>query len=285
MITNTALIATYNCSQWTARKVDKQVTDEVTAQHGASKNSGKWDKLLANKRYMTPVQKIVNEARTYHYENTLVWGLKGQGLLPAANYFDYVQKMNEFKQRFETAVYGLLDTLDTVKEVAKEELNGMYKESDYPSREELESKFNFRITMMPVPESDFRVQLGATELAQLKAAAEQEITDRMTAAVADVWKRIEKALKHMKEKLTEDRIDKDGKAKAQIYRDSLFDNIGDLVALLPKLNVTNDPNIDSVCAEMSSLITDPNSVRRDALLRKRKAEEVDVVLNKFKAFM
>jgi hypothetical protein len=272
---NNSLIVTLSLSQWTARKLDKRVTDEVNESHGASADAGRYNKLLANKTFLLPIQQIVNKARTFHYTNTLCWGDNGDRLLPSANYFTYVQKVNEYKLEFEKAVEKFIDGIEDIKTTAKRELNGMYREDDYPSKYELECKFNYKVSMMPVPDTDFRVQIDAAELEKLKAAAQTEVTNRVDRAVGEVWDRVKETLTHMRNKLSEPEA---------IFRNTLFDNVGELVKLLPKLNFNNDPAINDVCKEMSSLLSDPDSVRGDAFIRSQKAADVSKVLNKFQGF-
>ena len=168
-----------------------------------------------------------------------------------------------------------LPTFATVINEARLRLNGMFKIEDYPSKIEIESKFDYRITFMPVPDTDFRVQLSDAEVERLKESVGLEITNRINEAVKDTWTRIKDQLQRMKERLS----DKDA-----IFRDSLFENLSDLLSLLPKLNVTNDANIAQVCNDMKALIASPEAVRSDVSLRLQKAKEVDNVLNKFGAF-
>jgi hypothetical protein len=276
MLQNTALIVTLSLSKWTARKLDKQVTDETNEAHGASKDAGRYNKLLANKEYLKPLEQVFNKTRTFHYENTLSWGDNGDRILPSVNYFTYIQKINELKIEAEKEIETFISVIDDIKARAKKELNGMYREADYPSKYELESKFNFKISMMPVPDTDFRVQLDASEIEALKKAAETEFSNRINKAAGEAWERIEKVLTHMKSVLND---------PEKIFRDSLFENVRDLITLLPKLNFNNDPAINDVCNEMSTLlIDDPNNIRENAMLRKRKAADADKVLNKFNSF-
>ena len=44
-----AVLVSVNISQWTARKLDREVTDEVNASHGAQKDAGRYNKLLLEK--------------------------------------------------------------------------------------------------------------------------------------------------------------------------------------------------------------------------------------------
>ena len=272
---NSALLVNFNASQWTARKLDKKITDEVNTSHSASQDAGRYNKLLFAKDKTEAISKVVNAARTYHYEVTLPWGDNGERLLTSAIYLAYVSKMSEFKNEFQDAVNYFLANYDAFMVEERVRLNGMFKESDYPSKSDIQEKFDFRTTFMPVPDSDIRVGLDDSEVSNLKVQIESEINSRLSNAVSNIWQRIKTQLSNMREKLNDEK---------GIFRDSLFENLKDLVALLPALNVTGDADIARVCIEMQGLVEDPNAVRTNKALRAAKAEEVEQVMNKFKGF-
>lgn len=275
MLQNNSLIVSLSVSSWTGRKLDKQITNEVHTNHNAADDAGRYNKLLVSKQHTDPITKVSSKARTFHYENTLAWGDNNERLLPSANYFTYVSKMNELKGEFEQAVEAFLRNYDNVIDEAKVRLNGMFRQADYPTRYEIESKFNYRTTFMPVPDGDFRIQLSDSEVEKLKAELGLEINNRLNAAVKGIWERISDQLKRMRERLQDTEA---------IFRDSLFENLNELLVLLPRLNVTNDPNIAAITKEMQTLTADPNAIRSNPTLRRDTANEVDKVLNKFNGF-
>ncbi len=275
MIQKSSLIVSLSMSQWSARKLDKKITEEVRDQHSAAQDAGRYNKLLVSKQHMEDVQKAVSSARTFHYENTLPWGDNNERLLPAKNYFEYVTEIAKLKRDFEYAVEGFIQNYDTVIQEARVRLNGMFREADYPSRADIVDKFGFKTTFMPVPENDFRLELSQDEIDKLKGDVEVEIGNRLRDAVSDIWTRIKEQLTHMKVKLRDDKA---------IFRDSLFENLKELVQLLPKLNVTDDPNLNLVCTEMAGILTSPEAVRANPDLRQIKADEVEKVLNQFNQF-
>lgn len=274
-IKNNSIVVSLSVSQWTARKLDKKITDEVNSQHNATNDAGRYNKLLVAKEFTEAVQKVANKARVFHYENTLCWGDNNERLLPSKNYFTYINEINKLKGEFQSAVAVFLSNYDNVIEDAKRRLNGMFREQDYPTRSEIEEKFGFKTTFMPVPDNDFRVQLSTDEVDKLRESLQAEITDRLTQAVDGIWDRIKEQLKAMKDRLSDEK---------SIFRDSLFENLKELIDLLPKLNVTNDINIAKVCNEMQKLVVAPDAVRNNTTLRNQKATEVNDILNKFGAY-
>lgn len=274
MLQEKAITVNLCINAWSARKHDKKITAEVEDQHQA-KDAGRYNKLLIAKEEMQKIQKATSAARTFHYENTLPWSNNGDRLLPAANYFDYVKKMQELKNDFETAVNVFLNNYDTVIEDAKIRLNGMFNAVDYPTKNEIGNKFGFKTDFFPLPETDFRISIGQAEINVLKMGMENAYNDRLRNAMQDIKTRIKEQLEHMKVKLSE---------KDAIFKNSLFDNLRDIINLMPKLNITGDMQVTEICNDMQTLLIDPQTVRDNSITRSRKAQEVENILNKFEDF-
>jgi membrane-bound lytic murein transglycosylase len=269
-----ALTVNLEINQWSARKHDKKITKEVEDTHNAT-DAGRYNKLLIAKEAIQKIQKAANAARLFHYENTLPWANNGDRLLPAANYFTYVTEMNRLKSEFEKEVTDFLANYSTVVDDAKIRLNGMFNSADYPSESEIKSRFGFKTEFMPLPDNDFRLNLSQTEINNLTLAVENSMKDRINNAVKNTWERIKEQLLHMKDRLSQP----DAK-----FHDSLFNNLRDIIELLPKLNVTNDAAISDICNEMQTLLVNPDAVRANSNLRADKANEVERLLNKFDSF-
>lgn len=269
-----SILVSLSISKWTARKHDKKITDEVKQQHNASDDAGRYNKMLAAKSDLEEIQKIEGEARNFHYDNTLPWG-ENERLLSAANYFNYLTEMGKLKSKFEIAKNDFIQKYPSIILEARIRLNGMFNEKDYPKAESIGDKFDFNFKFFPTPDTDFRVKLKDDEVQRLKAHFETEVTNRLAEAVKDIWTRIKDQLIAMRDRLSQ---------KDAIFRDSLFDNLKELVGLIPKLNVTGDADIQAACDEMVKLIADPDAVRKNSNLRNQKAEEVQDVLNKFNTF-
>lgn len=279
-IQSKALTVSLTVCQWSGRKLDKKITQEVNQQHNADDDAGRYNKLLIAKKYLDPIAKAANAARTFHMANTLPWADKGDRLLASANFLSYTKEMARFKSDFEREVTAFIAVYEDAKNDAKIRLNGMYNGNDYPNPVELKKCFEFDTCFLPLPEEDFRLELSQTEINALTKQVENTFKERISAAVSDTWDRIKEQLTHMKTKLRE--VKDDG--SAGVFRDSLFNNLRDLIDLLPRLNVTDDPNITKICEAMQVLLVDPEKVRTNSNLRAEKANEVDKIMNDFGQF-
>lgn len=260
-------------SQWAARKYDKKVTREVNEQHNAT-DAGRFNKSLIAREHLQVINKIANQARAFHYDNTLPWGDNGERLLPSENYFQYVEALARIKNEYETEVNKFSLAYPSMIDEAKINLNGLFNASDYPM--DIRTRFNMRTCFMPVADAqDIRVNLSEKEVNELKKYVTEEMQTRFAQAQQSIFERITEQMRLMHEKLNE----KDG-----IFRDSLFNNVLELVDMLPRLNVGNDQRITELCNDLNSLYTDPESVRKSKSLRKEKAQEVDSILSKIDSF-
>jgi len=266
-----AMLAALNVSQWTARKEDKKITKEVETAHNA-KDAGKYHKVLIAKESIQTIQKIVNEARIYHYTVTLPWNDNGERILTTALFFDYSRAIAKFKGQFETAVNSFLDNYPALIDAARTRLNGMFNQEDYPTIKKVKGKFSFSHQFTPIPStSDFRVDLQQEEIEKIKSALDARLKAREQEAVKDLWERLFSTVSHAAERLS----DPDA-----IFRDSLIVNIQELVNLLPKLNFTDDPTLEKLRREVENKLLkfDAATLRDDPTARKQTAQEARELL-------
>ena len=95
-------------------------------------------------------------------------------------------------------------------------------------------------------------------------------------AMGDVWERTYDALKKMSERL--DYTDSDNK---KIFRDSLVDNVRDMLGLLSKFNITGDQRMENmrVRLEDAMLGVSPDALRDDDSFRLETKTKVDAIIN------
>jgi len=272
-----AMLVYLNISFWTARKYDKRISQEIEDQYNAD-DAGRYNKILIAKEYLANIQKIISAARTFHYENTLPWSDNGGRLLPSANYFNYVRSIQGLKDDYEREVNNFLQVYPDLKDEARQRLNGMFHEEDYPDVFTLESKFNIKSMISPVPEADdFRVNLMETEVENIRDSIREQVTESTQAGKRDLWNRLFKVVSHMAERLT----DQDNK-----FKNTLVENIEDLCELLPKLNVMEDPVLAVAVNEIKAKLTanDSQTLRDNDVVRSKTAAEAQKILNKMKHY-
>jgi hypothetical protein len=115
------------------------------------------------------------------------------------------------------------------------------------------------------------VDLEAAEASKIKSALQQELVDTQAAALESLYSRVQTLIEHVYERLSDPQ---------NIFRDSLIDNVTQLVNVLPGLNVFNDPTLNRVCHELKHrvLIADAQDLRTDMGARKAVADSAyDIV--------
>jgi hypothetical protein len=91
----------------------------------------------------------------------------------------------------------------------------------------------------------------------------------------DVWQRTYKVLSNMSERLDYAKGD-----TKKIFRDTLVDNVTDIVELLNVCNVTNDGQMTAMAMKLEDTLRGitPDALREDAFLRAETKRAVDKVI-------
>lgn len=263
-------------TQWSGRKFDRQITEEVNEKHNST-DAGRFNKLLIATKHFQAISKIVTQARDFHYKNTLPWGDDGYRLLAATNYFEFTTKIDEYKQRFSIAVTDFCDRYPEMIKEAQVSLNELFNESEYPQKSDLMYKFTMNTKFTPVPEAaDLRIDLNAEDVKYLRDEIARDVNEKFADAQRDIFNRVVEQLKYMHSRLAD---------KKAIFRDTLFSNVAELADLLPKLNVAGDERIMFICEALKELDANPNTIRKNVKARSNKADEVKAVLDRVGEFM
>lgn len=277
-----AVLVSLNIKQWTARKLDRKITDKVNSEHGASADAGRYNKSLLARDAVAEIVKITGQARTEHYSRTLPWHDEGSRILSSAGYLEYANTMRELGLQFEAAVDRFEANYPAYVEDARRLLNGMFNADDYPDATRIRSRFRFRTNVDPVPSADdFRVALSDAQTSELRAALERRSAEALETAQRDVWQRIADRATHMLEKLRAYAPSTHPDTKtAGIFRDSLVDNIRELVRLLPTLNISGNADLAMMADRLERELCehDAADLRDSDNLREKTAKAAENIL-------
>jgi hypothetical protein len=274
-----ALLVQLNISQWTARKYDKKASRKVAEEFHSYIDQGRYNKaLLPMNGLLDRVHKKTTLIRTKFYTNTSPWGIEGTFMLSSKNYLSFTNEFRKEKGEWQYLVDDFLNNYDDLRQDAQRVLGQLYNEADYPSQDMLVRKFSMDLAIFPVPSTDFRVAIGDEELAEIQKDVERRVVDAQNHAMQDLWDRLYKQVEHMTEKLS------DPKA---IFRDSMVENARELCSLLPRLNFTDDPNLENLRQQVEANIArhHPDALRNDPDLRQDTAAEAKAIMEKMKTFM
>ena len=279
-ISNSSVLVELNISVWTANKLDRGATAKVTADNNATSSAAKVHKnLMEGTHLRNDIAALATAARAWHLARTLPWSDGGQRMLPTSLFLDYKQELNNYHARFDQMVDDFVQHYPALVQTAQNYLGTLFDPSDYPSADEVRSKFGFRLTFSPVPEAgDFRLDVSSAELTELATQYEDSFTRRLADAMRDPWERLRKTLVAMTEKLTDT-----GSDEKRRYHDSLVDNIKDMCGLLTHLNVTRDQKLEDARREVESMLADTSIdlIRESAMVRAETKSKVDAILKQF----
>ena len=284
-LSSRAMLCSLSISMWSARKHDREASEEIAQRHGAQPNAGRYHKVLLPKEALAEIQKIVSEARQEHYFMTLPWDDNGYRVLPAAAYMDHTEKMRALSNRFTPAVEDLVRQFGQLVEEAKARLGGLFRPADYPAHDELRSKFSFETKVMPLPDAgDFRVTLGDEEKERVRRQITAAVEASLQVANRELWQRLYEAVSHLADRLKAYKVT--GNGVEHPFRDSVVTNLVKLVDVLPKLNVTADPELDRLAAEVrASLLVDPQELRKSESARTETATAAAAIATRMAAYM
>jgi hypothetical protein len=278
-LSDKALLVQLNVSQWTARKLDKNATTQVAIANNTGNHAGRYNKsLLPMNEYLDNVHKKTTLIRKEYYHNTLPWGIDGTMILPTDNYLDFMAKFRQYKSEWEMLVDNFLVAYPQLQLNAQRYLGDLFNPNDYPSADVLRCKFSMDMTVLPVPSNDFRVGIDEQELADIQQQVEARVQQSTKVAMQEAWQRLYDKVKSMAERLS------DTKA---VFRDTLITNIQDVCDVLKRLNVTGDEDLENMRLMVEDTLANnnPESLRLDLDLRKKKSSEAKDILDRMGAFM
>jgi len=284
-LSSRAMLCSLSISAWSARKHDQDASEEIAVRHGAQADSGRYHKILLPKEALAEIQKIVSEARQEHYFMTLPWDDNGYRVLPAAAYMEHVEKMKASSNRFEDAVEMLAGQFLTLINQARTRLGGLFRDADYPTLDELRTKFSFETKVIPLPDAgDFRVTLGDEEQQRIKRQITAALEASLQVGSRELWFRLYEAVQHMADRLSVYKVTEQGVEHP--FRDTVVTNLVKLVDVLPKLNITNDAELDRMAEQVrQSLLVDPKELRKSDTVRTETAKAAAEIAQRMAGYM
>lgn len=259
-------------NQWDGFKKDKRVSERVDEEFQTAGGVGNYNKRLLDKTVLMPIQKLTNRIRIVHTDLTMPWCYDGVSLLPSKLYFQYTEVMRELTGKFDEAVSNLITQYPYHKANQAKVLGALFSPEDYPAQDDLRRRYSISYRFFPVPQSDhFIVDLEAAESTKMKTALQQELVDTQRLALQNLYDRALDIVERVHERLSDPK---------NIFRDSLIDNVVQLVNVLPSLNVFGDERLDQACRELKDkvLICDAQDLRTDLKTREAVANSAyDIV--------
>lgn len=279
-LSDKALLAHLGVSQWIGKKLDKKASNAIAVANNAVNAAGRYNKsLLPTCNVLENVKTKTSSIRKKFYRNTLPWGIEGTFILPSPNYMPFMLEFRKEKDEWWDLVNVLLAEYPLAQQSAQQLLGGLYNKSDYPTPNELRSKFRMEVTILPVPTAgDFRVELLDDEFEAIKTGIEERVAESTKAAMQDVWQRLFDKVEWLIGRLADPK---------NTFHDDTYKDAQETCALLTRLNFTNDADLEAMRQEVEQKLVShhPESLRNDPDLRRDVAADAAAIRSQMSAFM
>jgi len=279
-IASSAMLVNLSVGNWTARKLDRKVSEDVDKQNGTAGRAGNYHKnLLAGAHQLDLINKFVANTRNRHYHLTLPWADSGPRLLPMKRFFDYKSEADSWVSKYNEMKKELVVCYPTMVSAAAFQLGNMFDRNEYPEVEQIERKFYMEVNFWPVPETgDFRVDCEMEIRNELNEHYRQLYDKQVGAAMGDAWSRLHGVLKHMVDRLTDD-----DEGDRKIFQASMIDKANELIDTLDSMNITNDTQLENARASLAAALAGVSvkDLRDSKAVRHDVRTQVEDILNKF----
>jgi len=274
-----AMLVELRISTWTARKRDNATTEEVNRSKNANDDAGSVYKyLMAGSDHLKKIEKYAAKCRAWNGQQTLPW-MKGVGLLPMENFFSYREQLGTMESNFNGLVEDFIKVYPSLVSAQAFKLGDYFVAEEFPPVESLPRRFRFEYNFLPVPEKgDFRIKCEERVRQDLAEQYDKMFNQKLAEAMREPWQRLHDVLLHMTERLSDAN---DG--TRNIFRDSIVNKPLELCALLSKLNVTKDPQLEEArrMLEVALVGVSPDDLRNIPSARAELKSSVQEIINKF----
>lgn len=267
-VANRAVLASFSVSYFRGRKRDLAASKSVWASTGSDPKRSNVTKHLL-KDAVSPITSLYNQIYQYHQRVTAPWGEGNVRILKATAIMDYQAKMRDFKRQFWSLAENLFARYGEFIDAEAEHLGAMFRIEDYPAISEMKSRFNFTVDIdpLPAPGSDWRLDMSDDQMEKLRAEFEESTQRRLNEVLKENWQSLYGQLQSVADIL--------GKGNKKAIKSTTFAAVGKLTALLTQLNITDDPNLERMRAELESLLCDSDPESKAETFRESKSERTE----------
>lgn len=279
-IAERAMVLNLQISFWSGCRLDKEASRKVTDEANAEDDAARVNKHLIPKEALKPIANAAGAVRAHFYTKTLPWKDNGDRLLTRSMYMKFIEEHEALAARFRAAVQIFVDRdYPAAVDQASFRMGGLFNLNDYPAPHTIQRRFHINIDVDAVTEaSDFRVQMGADEIDDIKSSMTKAMEDRISRALYDLWTRL-----HTTVEAIAGRLDDEDK----VFRKTTLTNLEELVDMLPGLNITDDQELEQIRQQIKLTLTghDPQTLRKDKAARATVVGDAKRIMETMAGFM
>jgi hypothetical protein len=279
-ITKNAMVLNLQIGIWQGHRLDKEAGRKVTEEANANADAARVNKHLVPKDALKAITAASTAVRAHFYSKTLPWKDNGDRLLTRLLFCDFIEEHERLTGEFKDTVEEFItEGYPQARARAEFRMGDMFDPNDYPSPDSLRRKFYINMDIDAVTETgDFRVEMDEAHMDTVKASMESAMSSRLNRAMGDVWARVSDVVTSFAERMgTEDAV----------FRDATVTKIGELIDILPGLNVVEDPDLIRIAADIKAKLTGhtPKELRTQPDLRSQVAGDARDIIDTMAGFM
>ena len=287
-LASSAVLVSVDISVWSATKQDRGISDEVTTSKNADKSAGRYVKnLLANH----PKHKaVVNYRQTIYnwlQRRTYKWN-QSQNLLPSVDVPKFKQEYHEHQIAFHALVDSLTTDYDSIVSDMAFKQGTMFNRADYPTKEQVASKFSLNLYVSEVPMNDFRCGIAndiAEDLFTTLSNQARGIVDSIAQEQSERLVEVMESISHCCG-VDESEVNGEVRTKRRKIYEGTIEKARDYIESFKRFNLKNDSGLEQARASLEKVLRDVKAedIRDSDAVRHHVKEGIDDILSKFGSF-
>lgn len=288
-LASSAVLVTVNVSVWSATKQDRSISDEITTSKHADKDAGKFTKnLLANH---TKHKSVLNYRQTvYNWMMRRTYDWNGaQRCLPSIDLPKFMTEYHQHEAEFHRLVDEFIDHYDSIVSDMAFKQGSMFNRNDYPSKDEIRSKFKINLFTSEVPMNDFRCGIAqdiAEDLFTSLSKQTEEIVQSILREQAERFVDVMESISHScgQEEVVTDTGEVKTK-KRKVYQ-STIEKAKEMCETFKQFNLVDSQELEQARAMLEKALNgvSADDIRDSEAVRASVKNDVDEILNKFGKF-
>ena len=288
-LASSAVLVSVDISVWSATKQDRGISDEVTTSKNADKSAGRYVKnLLANhpkhKAVVNYRQTIYNwlQRRTYRWNQS-------QQLLPSIDVPKFKQEYHEHEIAFHALVDSLVTDYDSIVSDMAFKQGDMFNRADYPSAEQVKTKFSLNLYVSEVPTNDFRCGIAKDIADDLFTTLSNQAQGIIESIGLEQSQRLMAVMESISHCCGVDEVTQHGKEnvvrRRKIY-DTTIQKALEMCESFKRFNLKNDSGLELARASLEKVLNGVKAedIRDSDAVRHHVKEGIDDILSKFGSF-
>jgi len=276
------MLGMLSIGMWTGRIGAKDIAHKLEQDAGAKNGTMTTSKKLMNgKAEHEAIGKYATECRNWWATVTVPWFDNGMRGYNAGRHMELMVEIGDRRRTYFGLVEDFMAAYPNLRAQAAFDMGELFNEDEFPSPGDVRKRFRFDFDHTTVPNAaDIRIIDGSKLTDSEKAAMQTEIEERTTA-------KVQAGMKHAAEQLAEVVRKMHGKLSVKIgdsghiFRNSLIENIAQLVEIMPGLNITDDPALAALVKDAKRLaLYSPDELREDETKRTKAATEAKALAAK-----